>query len=147
MPNLERLYNISDMEWERTGFSWTFAWLQSDLLQRLARGEELTHPQFVEIYGESNPLSPSRVRLAQGFLVQTTALPSAFVFVLHADELKTTEKGTPYLLLKTIFVEFHRDGMVYIKTHSKIADQATMTALLPKEDEEDNVVPLRAQSA
>jgi hypothetical protein len=147
MPNLERPYDPTDAKWEQTGFSWTFAWFQSDLLQRLAQGEQLIHPQFVEIYGESNPLSPSRVHLAQGFLVQTTALPSVFVFVLHADELRITKNGTPHFLLKTIFVEFHRDGMVYLRTYSKIADQATMDALLHKEDEKDNVVPLRAQSA
>lgn len=150
MPNLERPYDILDTDWEQTGeIVSTFARLQSELLQRIARGEELAAPQHIDIMGEQDPFFPRRVRLASGFLAQVLGpVTGICVFVLHADELHRSESGTPYIILRTIVVGFQPNGMVYIKTHSKLADQSIVDCYMDQgQEEKNNVIPLRAAIA
>jgi len=150
MPNLKRPYDILDTDWEQTGeIISTFARLQSELLQRIARGEELAAPEHIDIMGEQDPFFPRRVRLASGFLAQVLGpITGICVFVLHADELHLSESKTPYIILHTVVVEFQPNGLVRIKTHRKLADQAVVDRYINQgQEERDNIIPLRAATA
>ncbi|HBK33896.1 TPA: hypothetical protein DEP34_04895 [Candidatus Uhrbacteria bacterium] len=152
MPNLQRDFDIRDFEWDHTSFGFTFTRLQSNLLQRIAQGEDLIHPQHIEIMGEQDPFFPRLIRLAEGFLVEVLYSGNGeCLFVLHADELRTSQHGTPFIFLRTVAVEFHTNGMVYIKTFSKIADNAITEDFLEEkeehEEEEGELIVLRATGA
>ncbi len=139
MPNLQRDFEISDFDWEQTGFAFTFVRFQDDLLQRIAQRENLTHPQHVVIMGERDPFFPSPIKLSEGSLVKVLRSGNGVcLFVLHADELRTSQHGTPFIILHTVAVEFHANGIVYIKTFSKVADNAVAKDFLEEQGEPEN---------
>ncbi|GEM_PF-4120686 len=152
MPNLQRDFDLNDFEWEQTGFAFTFARLQHGLLQRIAQGENLIHPQHIEIIGEQDPFFPRLVRLADGFLIKVLhSKNGTCLFVLHADEIHASPNGILYMILHTVVVEFCPNGMIYIKTYSKIADSSVVddfiNMLEPDEAEEGKLIALCATGA